>query len=57
MGSQHIPDIGNVVRRECRQIFYETKLLKTIVNDIQMLFGLAQTDVTVASDLELWGDT
>lgn len=57
LGSQHVPDIGNVVRRECRQIFYETKLLKTIVNDMQMLFGLSQTDVIVTSDLELWGDT
>lgn len=55
LGSQNVPDIGNVIRRECRDIFYNTKLIKRIVSDLRKLFDLEdKEEAVVVSSVDLW---
>lgn len=56
LGSQHVSDIGNVVRRRCRDIFAEKKLVKRIVHDLQHLFGFDETEVDVLNVVDLRGE-
>lgn len=56
IGTSVKSDYANIVRRECREIFRKTKLIKRIVNDIHALFGFESADVVVLSGVDLWGD-